>query len=597
MKNFIIAFILTVLMLTSAVFADETYPTPEDEYGTVLYPLEGHEGYYVCRYDFFEAYGMAICDSSGKYVIRNLRSVEPGPVGTVYISRPSSMNDSYANVLNKDLKAIIPYDQIYFHAQVYPVGNTFYIEAYPSYSGKQKNQIGKSGEFCTYYDENGSEIEDIESFITERSQEQSEVFNDSTILLSEIFWNKKISLGRLDIEIDGVKFTDTAGGTQYIILPNPDNAAVTDNDTLGSELLAKQGINNYAVITVGTKSYYWDKSVNGCKLSSFSSDTGKLTLVYDDFVVIIGCEDGSVKVPVSVINGMDGVLYRDNNDFTYSLTDIDGTPIEGFERLRSVQTDTFRIYNLLKVCYAVGMQDSSIGYVNKDLKPVTPKDTFYGSGEIANINGEHYIIMKNAITGGEEYFDTDGNRLEALPKQYVNTMPSEWAKTTVDNAVKLNIVPEELQYEYTDKITRREYCRLAAKTYAVIKNTEIPTDETPFTDVDDPYVTFAYRHKIVAGVGNDMFAPDKYITRQEAAVMLVNLANMLEIPTDGIQTEKYADENEFAQWAYESIYKISAVKGSDGYIMAGVGEDKFSPLSNYTREQAIATLYRLYCCI
>ena len=53
--------------------------------------------------------------------------------------------------------------------------------------------------------------------------------------------------------------------------------------------------------------------------------------------------------------------------------------------------------------------------------------------------------------------------------------------------------------------------------------------ESPFSDVDDIYITTAYNLKIVSGTGNNKFAPENYITRQEAAVMINNLATILNI--------------------------------------------------------------------
>ena len=52
---------------------------------------------------------------------------------------------------------------------------------------------------------------------------------------------------------------------------------------------------------------------------------------------------------------------------------------------------------LLKVFYAVGMEDRSVGFIDRDLKAITPPDTIYGSGEVTNINGEYYIIMQNRL--------------------------------------------------------------------------------------------------------------------------------------------------------------------------------------------------------
>ena len=174
---------------------------------------------------------------------------------------------------------------------------------------------------------------------------------------------------------------------------------------------------------------------------------------------------------------------------------------------------------------------------------------------------------------------------------------SPWAKESIDKAISEGIVPDTLQSDYTSNITRKEFCRLAVQTY--IKKTGYTIQEylqTPFTDIDDDYVTTAYMLEIVSGKGNEKFDPDSAITRQEAAVMLNNLAEVSGVDNNKTNTEKFVDEDHFANWAKDAIYKISAVKNGGTAVMSGTGSGKFSPWMNYTREQAIATMYRLYEC-
>ena len=76
--------------------------------------------------------------------------------------------------------------------------------------------------------------------------------------------------------------------------------------------------------------------------------------------------------------------------------------------------------------------------------------------------------------------------------------------------------------------------------------------------------------------------------------MLNNLADVLGVEMPG-RNEKFVDESYFAQWAKEEIYNVASIKSGDTYVMAGTGEGKFSPWMNYTREQAVVTVYRLIC--
>ena len=117
-----------------------------------------------------------------------------------------------------------------------------------------------------------------------------------------------------------------------------------------------------------------------------------------------------------------------------------------------------------------------------------------------------------------------------------NIVCSTWAENEVKKALEIGIVPDEIKDDYTKKITRGEFCKLAVNTYIKKTGNEIEKDiESPFSDADDVYISNAAKLNIVSGIGDGLFAPDKEITRQEAAVMLVNLANAAGIETGNSQ--------------------------------------------------------------
>ncbi len=174
---------------------------------------------------------------------------------------------------------------------------------------------------------------------------------------------------------------------------------------------------------------------------------------------------------------------------------------------------------------------------------------------------------------------------------------SAWARESIEKAIALELVPENLQSNYTQNITRAEFCRLAVQTYAAKTGYEVDTTlVSPFDDADDYYITTAYNLHIVSGMGDNKFAPDKEITRQEAAVMLFNLADLLNVENSFDGEGKFSDEEYISLWAHSPVYAITAIKSGDTKVMAGTGNGKFSPWMNYTREQAISTMYRLYNC-
>ena len=93
---------------------------------------------------------------------------------------------------------------------------------------------------------------------------------------------------------------------------------------------------------------------------------------------------------------------------------------------------------------------------------------------------------------------------------------------------------------------------------------------------------------IVNGVGNGNFNPNGQLTREQAAVMLARLANVIGQPLPQ-STPTFADNAQISSWAFEAVGQAQAVG-----IMGGVGDNRFAPSGDYTREQSIVTILRLF---
>jgi len=94
--------------------------------------------------------------------------------------------------------------------------------------------------------------------------------------------------------------------------------------------------------------------------------------------------------------------------------------------------------------------------------------------------------------------------------------------------------------------------------------------------------------EVVGGVGEGNFAPDTGLTRQEAAVMLARLANAIGQPLPP-SAPTFADNAAISSWATDAVGQMQAAG-----IMGGTGNNNFSPQGDYTREQSIITILRLF---
>ncbi|MBD5133285.1 MAG: leucine-rich repeat protein [Clostridiales bacterium] len=178
---------------------------------------------------------------------------------------------------------------------------------------------------------------------------------------------------------------------------------------------------------------------------------------------------------------------------------------------------------------------------------------------------------------------------------------SGWARAEVASAIAAGLVPGSLQLRYQSNITREEFCRLMTALVEKATGKDINsyvrskglTITAPFTDTNTPEVLAAYALGIVKGSGA-MFNPNGSITRQEAAAMLARTARVLGLSAG--TPVRFADAGTISSWAAGEVDHISGITdpGTGRQVMGGVGSQRFEPLGNYTREQAIATALRLY---
>ncbi|PKM93222.1 MAG: hypothetical protein CVU84_16920 [Firmicutes bacterium HGW-Firmicutes-1] len=180
---------------------------------------------------------------------------------------------------------------------------------------------------------------------------------------------------------------------------------------------------------------------------------------------------------------------------------------------------------------------------------------------------------------------------------------SSWAEQEVSEAILLGVVPEELQDDYTKDITRGEFAKLIYQTIQTLTGfsddemddfADFPSIDNEFySEYTDSAVSFVYGCGIVKGYGDGSFKPNNSITRQEAAVMLCNMADVLGYETSSQAGVYFSDTKN--EWGKKYIDKVSALISpySNERVMGGTKTNTFSPQFKYSREQAIMTIWRI----
>ena len=117
-----------------------------------------------------------------------------------------------------------------------------------------------------------------------------------------------------------------------------------------------------------------------------------------------------------------------------------------------------------------------------------------------------------------------------------------------------------------------------------------PADE-PFTDIsDNTAILWLSGQKVISGDGTGKFNPNAPITREQAAVMLMNAAAALDKGPQGAWAVQipYADASSISPWASEGVMWNVIQK----YLP--VGEDnQFAPQGTLTQADADAAIAAL----
>lgn len=107
-----------------------------------------------------------------------------------------------------------------------------------------------------------------------------------------------------------------------------------------------------------------------------------------------------------------------------------------------------------------------------------------------------------------------------------------------------------------------------------------------------PYVAWAAENGIAQGIGDDSFAPDKTITREEVATMFAGYRKFTDIDPVGQETaadaaKTFADQDKISSWAKESVQAMQKAG-----LIQGDANNRFNPQHPITRGEAAMILAR-----
>jgi hypothetical protein len=301
------------------------------------------------------------------------------------------------------------------------------------------------------------------------------------------------------------------------------------------------------------------------------------------------------------------IIYG-NDEYKYVIYNINGEEIAAYDHIDYYSADEYMLVNDNLIYKETGEKIS----INDDPYHTNIKslnDNYYVEGNrnnytlfnskgqeltkrkyedisIINVNGEEILSAKYTVDSFNVKFD--------YFKQTKG--PSAWAIEEVTNAIENNLVPFEYQSAFTFNIKRYEFCSIIVEFLEeyydttreeIIRDNKINVINPPIIDSLSDDIAICLNLGIVKGRGNGIFDSDSDITREEAAVMLTNLAKYLGNST--VPEEKYInDKSDISPWARDSVNFVL-----QNEIMQGAGYGMFYPKSNLTREQTYIIVYRM----
>ncbi|MDH7479905.1 MAG: S-layer homology domain-containing protein, partial [Syntrophomonadaceae bacterium] len=183
------------------------------------------------------------------------------------------------------------------------------------------------------------------------------------------------------------------------------------------------------------------------------------------------------------------------------------------------------------------------------------------------------------------------------PVSFADVPASAWYKEAVEFIAARGITSGvgDNRFAPENKLTRAQFVVLLMNAYQIDRQSPGESEQGEnFSDAGSTYYTdylsTARSLGIVKGTGNNMFEPERGITRQEMFVMLYNALKVIgEVPPAAVDRElsSFNDADQVASWADEALsalVKAGIVNGSNNSL---------NPISTTTRAEIAQVLYNL----
>lgn len=189
--------------------------------------------------------------------------------------------------------------------------------------------------------------------------------------------------------------------------------------------------------------------------------------------------------------------------------------------------------------------------------------------------------------------DSTENKTPRIKNMVFSDIENHWAKSEILDLGEKNILSAKTNdlYKPEDQITRAEFAEIISNVLSleekefegIFKDVNINTSKA--IDIES-----VFRAGVVSGTGDSTFSPNKVITREELATMIIraygktkDISGLL-----SLSSFKFADQDQISPWALEAVkasYELGIIKGRDN--------NRFVPKASATRAEAAVMVKKL----
>ena len=146
-------------------------------------------------------------------------------------------------------------------------------------------------------------------------------------------------------------------------------------------------------------------------------------------------------------------------------------------------------------------------------------------------------------------------------------------------------------FEPDRKVTRAMFVTILGRMYGLYDDFIAPIS---FSDVEEgdwfaPYVAWASLSGIVTGYDDGTFGPNKEITREQMALILIRYCEAYDVrlPEEEIDTA-FTDQDSISPWTLEAVLRARRCG-----LISGRDDGSFDPAGTATRAEMCAVMARL----